>query len=142
MTKSQQAEIKKLTKELNSLKRRVNNLEADVEVHNKTLEGDFMRASKNVKKRGRKGILSPSKSKHKAKAKRVKDTSGLFCCTKCKLDDSSSDKWAKKFIGNIRVFKGKNSERNAKQHYALMKAAGKHGHTSKLYDDVLAKKKK
>jgi len=134
MTKSQEAAIKKLTKELNSLKRRVNNVEADVEVHNKTLEGDFMRASKSVKKAGRSSSSSSSK-------KRVTDTDGLFCCTKCKLDDYSTEKWSKKFIGNIRVFRGKNSEKNAKQHYTLSKGNGKHGHTSKLYATVLAKQK-
>ena len=135
MTKSLQAEVKKLTKELNLLKGKVNNLEGHVEAHGKTLEGDFMRASKNVKKGGRKSKKSSSK-------KRVMDTDGLYCCTKCKLDDYSSDKWKKKFIGDIRVFRGKNSQKNASEHHSLQKTAGKHGHTSKLYNDVLAKKKK
>jgi hypothetical protein len=87
-------------------------------------------------------MLSPKQPKHKAGAKRAMDTDGLYCCTKCKLDDYSSDKWAKKFIGNIRVFRGKNSEKNASTHYALQKQSSKHGHTAKLYNDVLAKKKK
>jgi len=135
MTKSLQAEVKKLTKELNILKGKVNNLEGHVEAHGKTLEGDFMRADKNVKKRGRKSKKSSSK-------KRVMDTDGLYCCTKCKLDDYSSDKWKKKFVGNIRVFKGKNSKKNASTHHSLQKGAGKVGHTAKLYSTVLAKQKK
>ena len=135
MTKSLQAEVKKLTKELNLLKGKVNNLEGHVEAHGKTLEGDFMRASKNVKKGGRKSKKSSSK-------KRVMDTDGLYCCTKCKPDDYSSDKWKKKFVNGVRVFRGKNSKKSASTHHSLQKQTGKHGHTAKLYDTVKAKKKK
>jgi|8_EtaG_2_1085327.scaffolds.fasta_scaffold123213_1 hypothetical protein len=154
MTKALETKVKKLTKELNQIKGIVKNLAIDVEAHSKTLEGDFMRASKSIKK-GKKNTAKPSSSKP---VKRDVNTDGWFCCVTCKLSDKNHllkssklskglakkkiEKWQKKFEKpdnkpSVRVFKFANAEPNAKEHKRLTQ--GKH--VVKKYSVYLNSKK-
>jgi len=112
MTKTLETKLKKLTKEFNQYKRLVNNLKLDVEAHSKTLEGDFMRASKLDKK---------TKKRSSKPSIRDTNTDNWFCCITCKKKDGvKASKFFKPENKNaVRVFKGDNAERNSKQHKAF-----------------------